>query len=736
MIDNPALHEGASSARGGFEGDVGLLASGQSNFDLRYITAAIRSNLKLIVVIILGALAMGLTITLLQTPRYTAAATIQINDASGEVLGGEAEHAQAVSTTTDTDRFLQTQVDVLKSRGLALRVVQRLNLAGDPHFYESEGAETPGAAATLEKARNKAAGLLTRNLLVTLPKDSRIVTIKFESADPILSSKIANAYVQEFIESNLQRKFDSSAYARDFLSKQLDSAKQRLEASERALNDYTRQSGLIITRAPSGGDKSGGDSSNSVTTSSLLQLNMAANDATAKRITAEARWRAVETDGLMNSTEVITNPAVSAMMSRKAEIETALSEERSRHLDDYPTVAAKRAQLAVLNNQVKLAATAVRNAIHSDYLAAVAAENNLKQQVKALKGDTLSEQDRTVQYSLLSHETDTNRQVYDGLLERYKQLNAIAGVSLSNVSPIDAAVAPSVPSSPNMLQNMLIAALVGIGLAVVIVYIKDQFDDSIRVPEDLEHKLGLSMLGVIPKTSSDPRTMLDDPKSSISEAYNSLRSALLYSSHRGLPHVMMVTSAQAAEGKSTTTLALAISLSRMEKKVLIIDCDLRRPSVHRTIDYDNQRGVSTLLTSEDSLLDTVRETSIPNLYALTSGPIPASPTEMISSPRLEELLKQACVHFDVVLLDSPPVLGLADSPALATLADGVIFVVEANRNRRGSMKTALRRLRATRPIILGGVLSKFDAQKAGQEYYDYYGYNYYQYVSEEKAPPA
>jgi capsular exopolysaccharide synthesis family protein len=241
------------------------------------------------------------------------------------------------------------------------------------------------------------------------------------------------------------------------------------------------------------------------------------------------------------------------------------------------------------------------------------------------------------------------------------------------------------------------------------------------------------LLGVVPRThGEEPEDALADPKSPISEAYNSLRGSLLYSTSTGLPQVLLFTSAQPSEGKTTSSYASAASFARMGKSVLLIDADLRRPSLHRRIGYGNERGLSTLLTNNDPLDTVLMPSGLDRLTLMTSGAIPPSPTELLSGQRLEQILQEAARKFEVVVIDSPPILGLADSPTMAALADGVVFVVEADRSRRGSLKTALRRLRSVRPIILGAVLTKFDPLKAGNRYSEYYGYEYYQYGTAPK----
>ncbi|MFM5918594.1 MAG: GumC family protein [Novosphingobium sp.] len=705
-------------------------------FDFRQVLSSVRSNLWLILLIVAAALGLALVATLLQTKRYTAFSSIQISNSTGRVLGSKEEDpSETGDFNYDVDRFLKTQVDVLQSRGLALRVAQKLNLIGNPRLARAQGLEPAPAGTPADAQRDTAIALLESNLSVNLPRDSRIVTISYVSADADLSAQIANAYADEFIRYNLQQKYDSSSYARNFLQDQLDQAKAKLEASERAVNTYARENGLINTGSSTTQGADGStrtDRGNSVTSSSMQQLNQAANDATTRRIEAEGRWRAVSSGPLLTSPVVLANPTVVTLLSQRASVEADLSQDRARHLDDYPSVKSKQAQLNAINQQLNSIAGNVRNSVRQEYLSALATEQALSGKVNQLKSATLSEQDKSVQYNLLAREADTNRQLYDGLLERFKTLNAMAGVSLSNISIIDNAEVPKGPSSPNLIKNLLFGLIMGLGLAGLLVFFRDQFDDAIRVPEDIEGKLGLPLLGVIPKTDEDsPETALADPKSPMSEAYNSLRGSLLYSTSQGLPQVMLVTSAQAAEGKTTTSIAIAAGFARMGRKVLLIDADMRRPSLQNRMNVANDRGLSTLLTSADALESTTLASRQANLTLLPAGPIPPSPTELLSTVRMEELLEAAARQFDVVVVDSPPILGLADAPLMSALVDGVVIVVEADRSRRGALKSALRRLRSMRPVLLGALLTKFDPLKAANRHSEYYGQQYYQYETIE-----
>ena len=703
----------------------------------RHVLTLVRRNVLLIGVLLAAMVGLAVVATMLQTPRYTATTTVQINSQSDQVLGDDlGDKPSDVSQSQDTDRFLNTQLEILRSRGLAERVARRLNLFADDRFMTAMDAPPFDAKRSEADRREIALKLLQHGLTVDLPRDTRIAQISFNSTDPAYSAKIANAFADEYIQANLQRKFDSSAYARKFVSQQLDEARTRLEASERDVNAYARQAGLIRTRPANGGgqDGSGGDSATSVTLASLNQINQAANEAEAKRTEAESRWRAESAVPLMSSQAVTGNATVQSLLAQKAVAEAQLQAQRQRYLPDHPTVRALAAQIASLNTQINTFATGIRNSIRNEYVAAQSAEAKLRSQVNALQSASMGEQDRTVRYNTLAREADTNRQLYDGLLQRYRMLNAAAGISASNIAVIDTADAPRIPSSPNLLKNVGLGLVLGLALAAAVVFLRDQLDDRIRIPEDIEEKVHLPLLGVIPKEAEeDIATQLNDPKSPVSEAYASLRGSLMYSTTQGLPHILLITSSQQSEGKSTTSYATARALSRVGKRVLLLDADMRRPSIHHRVGVDNASGLSTLLTSTLEPLSVVRATEDENLFVLPSGPHPPSPSELLASPRMALILEALAKDFDAVVIDSPPVLGLADAPVLSAIADGVAFVIEAENGQRGAVKAALRRLKAMKPVIVGAVLTKFDPNKSSNRYSSYYGYEYYRYRTDEAA---
>ena len=699
--------------------------------DIRQIWSVIYRNRLPIVVVVGLALIAGVLITMLTTRIYSASASVQIEQQTEKVLGND-ELTPGLSSQ-ESDRFLQTQIDIIKSRALAERVAQSLNLAADNRFYTDMGGKISSADATTvtaEARRERALGLLQSNLSVTLPRNSRIVTIAFNSPSPQLAMRVSNSYAQNFIMANLQRRYDASSYARGFLENQLKLAKQRLEDSERATIAYARSAGLLDTSAgiastgangeqPSGGVRS-------LTTSDLVQFNNALVLAKSARVAAQDRWEEASRTALLNLPEVQTNPAISALLQQRALAQAAYEQERQRHKSDFPTMKQSRAQIDELGSQIDTIASRLRDGIRNQYEVAQRQETSLKGTVDQLRGVTLGEQDRSVQYNILRRETDTNRTMYDGLLQRYKEVSAQSGISSNNISMLDAADLPTFPVSPRPMLNLAIAGLAGLALAAMMIFARERFDDAIRSPDDVSRKLGLPFLSSIPLVPSNitPLEALDNPRSSLAEAYFALRTSLRLMSAGGVPASLLFTSSREAEGKSTTAYAIARGFAQIGMNVLLVDGDLRRPSLHRLMGTLSDVGLANVLARQTSLAVAVKSTNTPNLSFLPAGPTPPSPAELLSGQGLPALLQEAASRFDLVVIDGPPVLGLADSVLLSAAVAGTIFVVEAGRPNHGHAKAALRRIAVSGARVYGGVLTKFDPRHAG--YGSDYGY-YYSY---------
>ncbi|MBX7500034.1 polysaccharide biosynthesis tyrosine autokinase [Qipengyuania sp. YG27] len=705
------------------------------DLDLRSIYIAIQRNKWPIVGIVTAALVLGFVVTLLTVPKYVATSRVLIEQEVEQILE---DKGPARIAPLDAQLFLSTQVDVLKSQSLAQRVVESEGLADDAAFYDSLGVKMadegdltsatnyPGDLAAFR--RDLAVELLTKNLTVNLPLNSRLVSIMFTSASPDMSARIANSVATNYIESNLARKFDSSAYAREFLSQQLADARKKLEQSERDLNQYSREAGLI--RVGGQGQNADKETTLSVTNESLVQINSAAATATSQRVAAQDRWENLRNQPILSIPEVLNNPAVQSLITQRSTIQSDLAEESVKHLDDHPNVQALESQLARIDSQIDSLGNSIKRSARLEYEAAKDREDSLQSRVSGLRSEALDEQDRGVQYNVLRREAETARALYEALLTRYNELSATAGAASNNVSLVDVAERPNEPDSPNPVLNMMLAFLAGIAAAAAFVFLREQFDDVMRSPEDVERKLGVPMLALIPKVEDEVLTEdLADPKSPISEAYLSLLTNLRYSSGDGLPKTMTVVSATASEGKTTTAHTLAKEIASQNRRTLLIDADLRRPTLHRRLANADQLGFTSLLAGEKNLLDVIVPGPVANLYYMTALPIPPSPSSLLATADLEGIIAELSKDYDHIIFDSPPVLGLSDALTIAVHVDRLLFVVDASAGKRGSVKTSMRRLQMVGAPIAGVVLTKFDASKISGAY-SYYGYDYYAYGEE------
>lgn len=709
----------------------------QVEIDFRAIVAAFRRNLIWVVAIIVGFLILGALLTLLVVPKYVATSRVLVEMETDQIIEG-ADTAPAAAYQ-DADRFLQTEVDILRSRSLAQRVVEQENLAESERFFEAQGIDMPteealpdgvNSAVELPAYREEVAiDALQDSMNVSLPMESRIVSISFESADPQLAATISNATAEAYIASNLSRKFDSSAYARDYLAQELADARAKLEQSERDLNQYSRAAGLI--RVSGQGQNADQETTLSITNDALQQFNAAASEATARRITAQQDWESISNQPTMSIPQVLQNNAVQALLADKAEAEAELSAERSRHLDEHPNVQALQARVNEIDEQIQAVASSIKRSVRLQYESALEREENIRGQVTGLRSDALNEQDRGVQYNVLKRVAETDRALYNTLLTRYNELSATAGASSNNVSLVDVAEPPRKPSFPDPILNMLVALLGGLVFASGFVFVREQYDDVIRSPDDVERKLGLSLLGLIPKTVEDsPQEELADPKSAMSEAYRSLLTNIRYSSANGVPKTIAITSSQPGEGKTTTSEELARGIADLGRKTLLIDADLRRPTLHKRTDDREREGFTTVLAGENDIESVVFPSGRPNLDYMTALPIPPNPAALLTSDKLESLLTEMRTQYDCIILDAPPVLGLADATTLAAHVDALLVAIDSSSANRGAIKAALRRLSLVNAKILGAVLTKFDARKLGGEY-QYYAAEYYAYKGDD-----
>lgn len=708
-------------------------------FDLAaYWRLALKHRI-LLIACFLGALAVGTALTLLMTPIYTAEATLQIDREAARVFNSE--DVTPRETMTQGEDFYQTQYGLLRSRSLTERVVDSLGLASSDQALASLNVTLPdgdGSAAERARARRELAiKTIQDNLSVAPVRGSRLVAVGYDSPNPDVAARIANGFAENFIQANLDRKYESSSYAREFLEERIAQTKERLEDAERQLVDYATAEQII--NVGDNDDGSGPGTTQSLASNDLVAINDALAQAKAARTAAEQRWRTASSTPVLNLPQVLANNSAQRLFEQRAALTTEYQQKLGQFQPDYPEMVRLRAQIAEADGQLQSIANSIRASIQNEYTVALNNERALQAQVNGLKNDVLDLRDRSIQYNILQRELDTTRTLYEGLLQRYKEVGITGDITANNISIIDTAVPPTKPSKPDLLINLALAALFGIGLGAVAVIALEALDETVATPDDVERKLGVPVLGVVPLLAKGetPAAAMADIRSGFSEAYYSLRTALQFSTPDGAPASIMVSSARPAEGKSTTAYATALNLARVGKRVLLVDGDLRNPSMHRVVGVDNDKGMSNLLSGSADLASVVQRTRQDTLFFIPCGPLPPNPAELWGGDRVREFLTECARSFDHVVIDGPPVLGFADAPLLAANVGGALFVLESRGTRRGQARGALKRLRVGRARLLGAVLTKFNTKATVYGGYDYaYDYNYGGDSAEGDVKPA
>nr|WP_206742411.1 CpsD/CapB family tyrosine-protein kinase [Sphingomonas melonis] len=361
--------------------------------------------------------------------------------------------------------------------------------------------------------------------------------------------------------------------------------------------------------------------------------------------------------------------------------------------------------------------------MRQNYQSSLTREQDLERRVNALKSGVLDFRQRSIQYNIIQRDADTNRQLYDALLQRYKEIGIAGGVGVNNISVVDPAELPVRPSSPRLFLNLALALLGGLALGAMAALLLEQLEQGISDPKLVETMLGVPLLGTIPRTDVDNVVSeLQNPKSVLYEAYLSLQTTLSFATDHGVPRTLSVTSTQPGEGKSTTSYALARLLARTGRSVVLIDGDMRSPSVHHELGIRNEAGLSTYLSSNAGLADVVQPTDMEKLSVVTAGQQPPSAPELLASDRFAQMLTELRERFDHVVIDAPPVMGLADAPIVGGHVEGMIFVIQSHATHQNMVRVALERLEIANVTVFGAVMTKYNP---GNGHYGYgYGYGY------------
>ena len=693
---------------------------------LRYWVAAQRWR-WLIAGIITAALAAAVILTLLATPLYVATSRIEISREQKNVTNIQGLDQQA---NPYDNEFYDTQYALLKAGSLAERVARNLKLADDPGFFAAHGIKSAADAqgnsnanAQPHKAReNLAAGLLLGGIKIVPVSNSRLADITYISRSPQWSARIANAWPQQFISANLDQQFASTADARRFLEGRLENLRQKLQDSETNLINFGNASNIVTLGASR--DATGRtEEPRTLVASNLEALNTALNAARTDRIAAQSRAR-TRTDA--GSPDVVQNATISSLRSKRAEVASEYARLLVQFEPRYPAARALKEQIDALDGtiarEVGRINTGVSGGRQNSYQEAVSRENELAAQVASLRKQFDQQQRATIQYNVYQREVDTNRQLYAALLQRYKEVGLAGAVGTTNVVVVDPAKVPGGPTSPNLPSNLKFALLLGIALAAAAVFALEQLDQGIRDPGTIERDLHIPLIGTVP-VAEDPQAQLSDTHSALSEAYFSSRTTLGLATSSGFPKSVAVTSTQSGEGKSITALALAAALGRTGKRVLLVDGDMRSPSIHTLTNRENSRGLSNVLSGENDYAALVTPTDFKGVSVLLAGPIPPSAAELLSTDRLRGLIEAQSAHFDHIVFDSPPVLGLADAPLLGEVVEGTVFVIQSDQTAVRHIRSTLRRLRIANNRIFGAILTQVEHDRLGYGYDYTYGYD-------------
>ena len=676
--------------------------------------------------VVLGTTGLGvlvaLILTLLATPIFRADTRLQINRDTVNVV--RVRGFQPVESLND-QTFYQTQYDLLKSHSLARRVVVAMDLQHDAAFQQLLRPSPLGRLLGLlhgssgrkvnqdDKLRADADALLGM-LSVRPVLNSKLVDVAVDTPDPRLSARIANAYAEQYIRSNLDRRMAASGYAKQYLEQRLQQLKLRLEDSDKLLVAFAQKHDIVNIS-----DKQ------SLVGQQLEQLNAALAQAEQERYKAEARWRQIQSAPADQVAQVLGDPVIQKLQQSYAEDQAKYQDQLRIYKPAFPAMLQLRAKLDEMHKQIAARSAVLRDSVRSTYEAAKTRETLLRQRVGNLRQQVLDLEQRSIRYNILKREVDTNRQLYEAILQRYKEIGVAGGVGINNISVVDRAEPPLVRYRPRAKLNLVIGLLLGLFAGIASALLLDHLDDTVHVATDAEQKLGLPVLGIVPLArSGTPEGAMRDPRSALAESYRSARTALQFATSDGVPRTLLVTSTRPGEGKSTSVFALAQSFAQMGRRVLLVDADLRNPAQHNLGSLDNSRGLSNVLAGALAWREVVIAGEAGAHDLIACGPLPPNPAELLAGPRLATLLEEARRDYDLVILDSPPVLGLADVPVLGHLADGTLLVIEVGGPRIDHVRDALKRLRASRARIIGALLTKLDARHAAYGYGYAYEYDY------------
>jgi succinoglycan biosynthesis transport protein ExoP len=678
-------------------------------------------------------------ITFFKKPVYKSTITIKIEKEKPNFVVSEG----IVGVDLSEENYFQTQCKVLKSRNLAKRVIRSLGLDTNPEFVpEPKSKETRSGDSTLladsrpsdEEIDSKLIDAFIKGVNVNPVQRSSLVNVSFSSTSPELAAKVANAIGGSFIDLNIESRFEATHKAREWLQGQIDVMKAKLEQAEERLNEYASEEGIIFLA-----ENEKGVENENIITKRLSELSTYLTEASADRMSKEALYNTVRSGDSDSNPVVMGNSLIMELKKNLVSLESEYNQKLKTYKPEYPKMVKLKEQIDQIKMKMDSEIKKIITGVKKDYDAALKRENYLRSELETQKKEALNLKDRSVQYQILKREVDTNRELYNGLLQKLKETGVSETLKASSIQVIDRAEVPKSPYKPDKRMNIFLSIIVGLSGGIGLVFFVEYLDNTIKTPEDLEKRVSLPTLGLIPSYPSNEENLPVeyvahlDSRSPISEAYTTLRTFLLLSTGGRPPRIIAITSPAREEGKTTTAINTGISFARSGAKVLIIDADMRRPRLHRVFGIDNSSGLSTYLSGIEELGDNlIKETDVQNLYIINSGPIPPNPAELLISHRLKELLNSLYLY-NFIIFDTPPVIGVPDSLILSPLTDGVMIITKSGKTTREAILETRKMLEAVGTKILGIVLNSIDQSAMRySHYYNYYRSYYRSYGDENK----
>jgi capsular exopolysaccharide synthesis family protein len=691
-------------------------------------------------------------------PVYRGTATIQINKENPQIV--DFKEIFAVNTT-DLD-YYQTQYKILESRSLARRVLQTLKLADHPDLnsrsessfvlnWAGEFAKTfsrwvpliPATGQTVgagERERVRETFLVNRfldRLKIEPIRNSRLVKVHFDSHYPDLSMEVPNTLALAYIQQNLETRFTATEKAKEWLTRQLEDLKGKVERADETVQAFGSKHDIISL-----------EEKENVTMQRLMELNEALAKAEAERMAKEALYRQTKDQSFETIPVILENKLIQDLKQTHIQLEAQYLQLSEKFKPEYPEMKRLKTQMDSVSRQLQGEIHKIATGIKNDYESGLRKEELLRKAFEDQKNRAMSMKQRAIQYNILKREADTNRELYKGLLQRMKEAGVSAGIVASNIQIVDQAEFLTKPYRPNKQLNLLLAAVVGLFLGVGLAFFFEYLDNTVKTPEDVEELIRLPSFGIVPAIYSQRRKRIEGgnsypvelithshPKSALSEAYRNIRTSILLSFSEKPPKTLAISSPNPAEGKTTTALNTAIALAQTGASVLLIDADMRKPRIHTIFNYENGAGLTTYLSGNARLESIIQNSGIPNLSYVPSGPIPPNPSELLGSLLFKNTLDTLKETYDHVLIDAPPVLGFADSAILSSMVDGTMMVVVGGKTPRETLHQAREILFQVNARILGVVINRVDIRRSAYNSY-YYRYHYYYGKERSKKLPA